>query len=478
MITSREKELARACLAMAAEAGAQKARVTLNKSSMNLVSTLNGEVDRVTSCQDRSISVTLFCGGRYGAYSTNKLGEEDLRAFISKGVEMTLLLAPDPCRDLPAPERTVKDASTGNELGIYDPSFETVTPEQRRAFALDNAVFRDSACEEPSALRYGLAHLGSASAIKLRARGDHSGAKGWKLISEEGEYSDSDCHTYIVDSQGLEAMHSETSFEYGTELTIEDAKGNKYSGGWWTASPCLKDFKPEEVGPAALKEAIDQIGPKGCRSGKYTLVIDSEVSQKLINPILGALNAYNVQQKNSFLADALGKKVFHEGMNLMELPRSEGELGAKYFDSEGVATANHPVIENGVVKEFFVNTFMANKTGLSPTCEDAIRPKLLPWSFDGSIRRNRDEIMELCGDGILVTDIEGGNSNTATGDFSFAIQGYRFKKGKVVFPVREMLITGNIVTLWQNLLAVGDDARLCRTKLIPTLAFKDVDFSG
>ena len=223
---------------------------------------------------------------------------------------------------------------------------------------------------------------------------------------------------------------------------------------------------------------MDQIGPRGCRSGKYTLVIDSEVSQKLVNPILGALNAYNVQQKNSFLADALGKKVFHEGMNLMDLPRSAGELGAKYFDSEGVATENHSVIENGVVREYFVNTFMANKTGLSPTCEDVVRPRLLPWSADGKIRRTRQEIIDYCGDGILVTDIEGGNSNTATGDFSFAIQGYRFKKGKVAFPVREMLITGNIVTLWQNLIAAGDDARLCRTKLIPTLAFKDVDFSG
>ena len=469
MITPKEKELARACLAMAAEAGAQKARVSLSKSSMNLVSTLNGEVDRVTSCQDRSISITLFCDGRYGCYSTNKLGEEDLRVFIRKAADMTRLLAPDPCRDLPAPGRLVKDALAGTELGVYDPSFETITPEQRRSFALENTV-KPAALEEPSSFAKS-AEGGDLSSFNVVE-------KGWKLISEEGEYSDSDLHNYIVDSQGLEAMHSETSFEYGTELTIEDADGNKYSGGWWTASPCLKDFRPEEVGPAALKEAVDQIGPRGFRSGKYTLVIDSEVSQKLVNPILGALNAYNVQQKNSFLADALGKKVFPEGMNLMELPRSEGELGAKRFDSEGVATANHPVVENGVVKEFFVNTFMANKTGLSPTCEDVIRPKLLPWSPDGTIRRTRQEIMELCGDGILVTDIEGGNSNTATGDFSFAIQGYRFKKGKVVFPVREMLITGNIVTLWQNFLAAGDDARLCRAKLIPTLAFKEVDFSG
>lgn len=45
-------------------------------------------------------------------------------------------------------------------------------------------------------------------------------------------------------------------------------------------------------------------------------------------------------------------------------------------------------------------------------------------------------------------------------------------------PVSEMLMTGNFITLWQNLVAVADDARTCLSKLIPTLAFSNVDFSG
>ena len=45
-------------------------------------------------------------------------------------------------------------------------------------------------------------------------------------------------------------------------------------------------------------------------------------------------------------------------------------------------------------------------------------------------------------------------------------------------PVSEMLVTGNFISLWNNLLAAGDDSRQCKSKLIPTLAFKDVDFSG
>jgi len=47
-----------------------------------------------------------------------------------------------------------------------------------------------------------------------------------------------------------------------------------------------------------------------------------------------------------------------------------------------------------------------------------------------------------------------------------------------VRPVSGMLMTGNFLTLWAHLLAAGDDARPCQTKLIPTLAFGEVDFSG
>ena len=460
MLTAEEKKITRASLEMALEAGASKARASLSKNTMSIVATLDGEVDKVTGCLDRSISLNLFVDGRYGTFSTNKLDEESLRAFIGKAVDTTRMLAADACRDLPDPARTAKDASEGDELGICDPAWNSVTPEQRIAYALEN----------------------SASA-GMPGRSCSSGSpKGWKLVSEEGEYSDSQYFNYVVDTQGLEVLHSETSFEFFTELTIQDSRGRKYSGGWWEAAPLLRDFHPEKVAPAALQEAVMQIGPKSCPGGKYRAVIDSEVSQKLLNPILNALNAFSIQQKNSFLDGTIGKQIFPAGFNLMDMPRIPGEACGKMFDSEGVATTNHFIIKDGVVQEYFVNTYMAAKLGIAPTVEDATRPYIPPFisgKQDGIVPPTlRNEIMALCGDGILITDFCGGNSNPATGDFSYAIQGYRFKEGKIVHPVREMLITGNIVTLWSNLIAAGDDARRCRAKLTPTLAFDNVDFSG
>lgn len=486
MLEKEEKQLTRDCLAMALEAGAEKARASLSKNTMNIVATLDGEVDKVTSCLDRSISLNLYVDGRYGTFSTNKLDRESLRAFICKAVSTTRMLAADACRDLPDSARTAKDASEGNELGICDSAWSSVTPDQRIAFALENCAHRWLADGRVAPAKF--FEQAPCVAVARRNNNSVSRAQGWKLISEEGEYSDSEYFNYVVDTRGLEVLHSETSFEFFTELTIQDTRGRKYSGGWWEAAPLLKDFHPEKVAPAALEEAVMQIGPKACPSGKYRAVIDSEVSQKVLNPILGALNAFNIQQKNSFLTDALGKRLFPEGLDIMDMPRIPGEACGKMFDSEGVATSNHYIVKDGVVQEYFVNTYMANKLGIAPTIEDATRPYIPVFmregfrTGDGSAfipaEADRQCLMSACGDGILITDFCGGNSNPATGDFSYAIQGYRFENGKIVHPVREMLITGNILTLWSGLLAAGADARRCRAKLTPTLAFDNVDFSG
>ncbi|MBR4755358.1 MAG: TldD/PmbA family protein [Bacteroidales bacterium] len=449
ILGKQEILLAEKCLATALKLGADKARITLNKSLMELFSTLDGELDKVSHCLDRSMSVCLFVDGRFGSFSTNRLDEEGIEAFLRKSISTVRMLAEDPCRNLPAPERTAKDAVSGTEMELFDPSYLGLSPEARLKMAMDASIFKAS--------------------------------KDTGLISEEGEYSDSVFDSYVIDSQGLRCRHTETSFEYGVEVTVKDSQGNRYSGYWWDATSSLAKLKISTCGETALRRALSQIGPRKLSSGKYTMVVDNENSSRLVSPLLSALSGQALQQKNSFLLDTLGKKVFPEWLDILDKPHEKGRPGARLFDSEGVATKEAPVIENGVIRQYFINTYMSGKMGMEPTVEDATRPVLMPCvapSFGKAGKLDREGIMALVGEGILVTGFNGGNSNSATGDFSFGIDGYLFKGGKVVHPVREMLITGNLITLWNNLLAAGDDPRPCKSKVIPTLAFKDVDFSA
>lgn len=90
----------------------------------------------------------------------------------------------------------------------------------------------------------------------------------------------------------------------------------------------------------------------------------------------------------------------------------------------------------------------------------------------------QQDILDLCGSGILVTDFNGGNCNSATGDFSYGVSGFLFENGKITSPIDSMLITGNMTDLWSNLLAAGSDPVPGMSRQVPTLAFRGVTFNA
>lgn len=454
MITSNEKELALHCIGHALECGASAVRISLNKNTLDAYTVLNGELDKVSHSADRSIFLYLYADGRYGTFSTNRLEKEELEKFILQAVEMVKMLGEDACRSLPAPERTATDAASGLELELYDSEWE-------KADAADR--------------------LGRA--ISMSHYATFGKSDDYEVISEECEWAESCDDTLLMDSQGFEGRHKETSFNCFSEVTVQDREGNRYSGHWWDASPYRDSTGYICCSQKALERAVSQIGPKNRRSGRYRMVVDRTVSSRLVSPLLSALNMTSIQQKVSFLEDSKGKRMFSKGLTLVDLARTPGQSGSRMYDSEGVATEDRTVIENGVVKMYFTNTYMANKTGAEPTVEDISRPCMNPYLkdknlADGEKNVSLEDILRHCGNGIYVTGFNGGNCNPVTGDFSYGIEGFAFSRGRIVHPVKEMLITGNMVTLWNSLTAAGSDARTSSRWQIPTLAFEDVSFSS
>ena len=403
--------LAEKALVMAREAGASACRVTLSKSVLDLAGTLDGALDKVTHCLDRSLSIVLFVDGRYGSFSTNKLDEQDLRPFIGKAVQTVRLLTEDPHRSLPAPDRIARDSVRGDETKCWDPEgYAAVSADWLVETALADAVtghFEDS---------------------------------GFTLVSEEGELSVTVSESLLLDSNGARCRCKDTLFEYGVEVTLQDnATGEKISGYW-------------------------------C----YTMAVSTECMGKLVTPLTSALGGFALQQRNSFLEESLGKKLFSEKLTLLDEPRVPGVNGARLYDSEGVATVNGPIIGSGTVRTYFINTYIASKMGVAPTVEDAMRPVLVPTRPGVTLEDWASEAPEGA---IIVDGFNGGNHNGATGDFSYGIEG-RIRRGGKWLPVKEMLITGNFLQLWASVADVLDDARPCSPKSLPSVVFENVDFSG
>lgn len=440
-------KLARKCIEMAMEYGASAVRVSLSKSIQNSISVLDAQIDKVSYSSDCSLYFHIFAQGRYGTFSTNRLEEDELRGFLQKAVQTTLLLAPDSARALPAPEFKAKDCKDGCELELCDRTYADLSLERKMEMALQLGAF--------------------------------SQGEDYTVESVECEYSDNLDNNYMVDSDGFEGRHTETSFGFCAEATIMDKQGRRYSGYWWDSAPMLRDFDGSEVTARAIKLAADQIGPHEFKGGKRKVVVDRSCASRLVGPLLNALDAQNIQQGNSFLKDSLGKKIFPENFSLTDMAASKGCPGSRLFDTEGLAVGESPIIEAGVVKQYYTNTYIANLTGTNPTSEGPSRPHVHAHTCNCDKKEiYLSDILLQCGDGLYVTGFNGGNCNGATGYFSFGVEGFEIRAGRIAGPVKELVMTGNMIQLWNSLKAAGSDARKCTRWQIPTLYFENIDINA
>ncbi|WP_294632023.1 TldD/PmbA family protein [uncultured Bacteroides sp.] len=438
MITEDNKKLAQWAMDFALKNGCQAAKVILYANSNTSFELRDAKMDRLQQASECGLGLNLYVDGRYGNYSTNRLNKAELEKFIKNGIESTRYLATDEFRVLPDPERYYKGGKP--DLKLFDDRISGISPDDKVAIA--------------------------------RAAAEEALGKDSRIISVESSYSDGENASYRLISNGFEGESKSTWYSVSTSVAIK-GEGEARPSDYWYGSSLFYDALPKTgIGAKALERVLRKLGQKKVQSGKYTMVVDPMNSGRMLNPVLSALYGSSLQQKNSFLIDKLEQKVVSDKLTLIDDPHVVGATGSRYFDGEGVATKRCPIFENGVLKTYFFDTYNAKKMGVAPTISGPSRLVLTPGDKD------LNGLIADVSKGILVTGLNGGNSNSNTGDFSYGIEGFLIENGKLTQPVNEMNVTGNFLTLWSSLAAIGNDAHKDRSWLIPSLVFEGVDFSG
>jgi len=202
------------------------------------------------------------------------------------------------------------------------------------------------------------------------------------------------------------------------------------------------------------------------------VVIENRAAGRLLGFFLAATTAGALQQKRSFLDGKLGQKVVSEKLTVLDDPLIKGGLGSRLWDGEGISAKRMPVVEKGVLRNYFVDTYYGRKLGMEPTTGSWSNLVIEPG------KKSSEELVKSVKNGILVTSFLGGNSNSLTGDFSVGVQGWLLKDGEKVHPVAEMNLSGNHNDFWFKLGEVGSDPWLYSSVRIPSLLFEGAAVSG
>lgn len=437
-MTKEEKyNLAKWAMQHALDSGAQDVCVKISDSKSSSIDIRDEKIDKLETAIENGLSIDLYVDNKYSSHSTNRLVKEELARFIEQAIEGTRYLSEDEFRKLPNPDLYYKGG--GPDLNTYDPSVVQVDPDEKIAIA---------------------------KALEEEVLG-----KDERIISVTSTYYDGESGRVMVTSNGFEGDYRNSYCGVGASVSIQ-SDDSRPSSGWYESSMHFDKLKKTGSGEIALKRVLQKVGMKKIKSERMPMLVENQLVRRILGPVISAANGSAIQQKNSFLLDKLGSKVVSPKLTITDDPFIPSGRGSRLFDNEGLAAKKRPVIKNGVLETYFIDTYYANKMEVEPT----------GGSTSNMVFELGDQSMEelIAGmkRGIFVTGFNGGNANGTTGDFSYGIEGFLIENGKRTQPVNEMNITGNMLTLWSDILAIGNDPNPDSSWLTPSILFDNVDFSG
>jgi len=432
-------ELAHWVASQSKKAGADDASVTITFSRDVNVDHRDRKVDKLTESTQNSLSLSIYLGGRFSNHTTCDLRRDTLGGFIDQAVAMTKYLTPDP-------DRVITDLKycqgiEQRDLKLLDSAYESVTAEERVRIARE--------CED---------------AVRTAAS---------DVISCTGNYSDSYTESVKVLTNGFEGEKSSTSFSAYAEVTLQDGNGVRVNDSDEGGGCFRREIpSPEFLGRRAVERTRSKFGQIKIASGTYDMIVANRVASRVVGGITGALSGQAVYRKSSFLIDKLEQKLFSEKLTIIDDPFIESGLGSRLYDGDGMTAHRRVMVEKGVPKAYYIDWFYSRKLKMEPTTGGNSN---LIYEYG---TKALDDLVKQAKKAILITGFVGGNSNGTTGDFSYGVLGHYVEDGKIVYPVNEMNVSGNFITLWSNLAEMGNDPYLLSANRRPSIYFKDVSFAG
>ncbi len=423
---------------LARKAGAEDAWATANQSRNVEFEYRDGALEKVKDTTSQSLAVQVYANGRYSSHQTTDLNPDRLGSFVGEAVAITRALEPDEYRQV-TPEALFADRPA-DDLDLVDPTVAALDRDQRLTW-----------CEALDAASHGHERVISATA---------------------GVY-DGTVNSASASSNGFLGTQQSTYCWFGSSVTLRD-KGDKRAEDWFYAGGAhVADLPdPGGVGEEALNRTLSRLESEKGPTLRTVMVVDSRAAASLIGRLMRPANARSVQQGRSFWAPLIGEQAFSEKLSITDDPLIKRGLASRHYDSEGISAKALPIVEDGVIRNIYVDTYYGRKGEMQPTTGSASNRVVTPGEH------TLDQLLADAGEGIYVTSWLGGNADATTGDFSLGLRGHIIENGQVGRPVGEMNVTGNLKDLFSRLEMLGNDPYPYSSTLAPSLVFADVDFSG
>lgn len=445
------KKIAKDVIDLALGYGTEQVSVSLAKSISFQVDVRENKIESLQESGSSGIHITISKNNRRSTVSSNDFREETLAPLIRSTLEALPYMGEDKFYTLPDP--ALQGRAPG-DLEFLDPDYSKLSSGEKVKISLN------------------------LEALSLNTD--------QRLKTDQSFYSDSKSYVVHADSNGFLEGETKTLYSMGISMIADDIEpksnesestnvGRKQTDGWYSAARFHKNLtSPENIVEKARRRTLRKLGAVKPPSQEVPVVFSSEMAQSFLGKIASALMGENLFRKQSFLLNKLDESIANAKINLIDNPLLPGKLGSRHFDSEGVEAKPLVLIENGVLKNYMLSTYSANKLGMASNGHSGGISNLILKLGDYP----EEELIASVKNGLYLTSMTGQGANIVTGDFSRGGQGVWIREGKLAEPVSEFTIAGTFAEMLNNLKMIGNEIDERSSILTPAFKIDKMMVSG
>jgi PmbA protein len=449
------ESLAADVVAQAMKAGATDAEAVAREGDEFSVRVRMGKVETLEESGSRGLGLRVFLGQRSASASTSDLTAEGIGQLVEGALALAKVTEEDPFSGLPE----------NGEFG---------------SFPGDLHLYHEDVYSLPGAERIEWARRAEAAALAADPRITNS---------DGGSFEATTGRKSLANSRGFVGGYRSSYAGVSAAPLAMDANGQMQRDGWWSSARRLADLEsPESVGREAARRALRRLGARRVPTQQVPIVFAPEVAQSLMGAIFEAASGDAIWRGASFLAGKLGEQIAAPSLtviddNTMLLPTGMGGFGTTPFDGEGLPTRRTVVVEQGVLRNYLLNTYTARKLGMKSTHNAARGLAGTPGIGCGNFylepgTLTPEQIIAAVPAGLYVTSLMGFGVNTVTGDYSRGATGLWIENGALTHAVEEVTIAGNLAEMLKNVAAIGNDLEFRGAAASPTLRIDGMTIAG
>jgi PmbA protein len=428
---------------LARKAGADAADAVVVRSRSQSVSVRLGKVEGTESSESDDFSLRVFVGKKVASVSANP--GFDLTALAERAVAMAKVSPEDPFACL-ADEANL--AKSYPDLELLDRT--EVTSEMLREAAL---------ATEAAALE--------VKGVTNSSGGGASGGMGGLVL---------------VTSHGFEGSYMGSRFGRSVSVIAGEGTGMERDYDYDSRIYYGELDDPADIGRRAGERTVKRLNPRQVPTGKdVTVVFDPRIARGFIGHIAGAINGASVARKTSFLRDKMGQQVLKSGLSITDDPLIVRGPSSRPFDGEGVSGEKLVMIEDGVLKHWFLSTSTGREIGMETNGRgvrggNSVTPASTNLALNpGDV--SPEELIRSVGNGFYVTELIGQGVNMITGEYSRGATGFWIENGELTFAVSEVTIASNLKEMFMRV-TPANDIDYKYGVAAPTLAIEGMTLAG